>query len=93
MFFFYKKLPSAIQTRVWMAAHAERKKLKTQTKKSGGVNVQRDTMENIVMVRNSEGLVSHILYTATPSPPPRRFIFLGEGECLSNPSEKSLFQF
>ena len=27
----------------------------TQTKKSGGVNVQRDTMENIVMVRNSGG--------------------------------------
>ena len=38
----------------------------TQTKKSGGVNVQRDTMENIVMVRNSEGLVYHILCTAAP---------------------------
>ena len=61
-----------------MAAHAERKKPKTQTKKSGGVNVQRDTMENIVMVRNSEGLVSHILCTAASSPPLRRF-FLGEG--------------
>lgn len=61
-----------------MAARAERKKPKTQTKKSGGVNVQRDTMENIVMVRNSEGLVSHILCTAAPSPPLRRF-FLGEG--------------
>ena len=62
-----------------MAAHAERKKPKTQTKKSGGVNVQRDTMENIVMVRNSEGLVSHILCTAAPSPPLRRSFFGGEG--------------
>ena len=51
----------------------------TQTKKSGGVNVQRDTMENIVMVRNSEGLVYHILCTAAPSPPPRRFFFFGRG--------------
>ena len=95
--FFYKKIPSAIQTRVWMAAYAERKKPTTLTKKSGGVNVQRDTMENIVMVRNSEGLVSHILCIAAPSPPLRRF-FWGEGrvhlyKCLSNPSEKSLFQF
>ena len=73
----------------------------TQTKKSGGVNVQGDTMENIVMVSNSEGLVSHILSTAAPSPPRRRFFFfffLGGGrvrlyKCLSNPSEKSLFQF
>ena len=62
-----------------MAAHAERKKPMTQTKKSGGVNVQRDTMENIVMVRNSEGLVYHILCTAAPSPPPRRFFFFGRG--------------
>ena len=77
--FLYKKVPSAIQTRVWMAAHAERKKPMTQTKKSGGVNVQRDTMENIVMVRNSEGLVYHILCTAAPSPPPRRFCFFGRG--------------
>lgn len=87
-----------------MAAHAERKKQKTQTKKSGGVNVQRDTMENIVMVRNSEGLVSHILCTAAPSPPPRRFFFEGRGrgeygytqtKCLNNLSEKifSVFQF
>ena len=70
----------------------------TQTKRSGGVNVQGDTMENIVMVSNSEGLVSHILSTAAPSPPRRRFFFFWGGrvrlyKCLSNPSEKSLFQF
>ena len=102
--FLYQEVPSAIQTRVWMAAHAERKKPMTQTKKSGGVNVQRDTMENIVMVRNSEGLVYHILCTAAPSPPPRRFFFFGRGgrdrgcgytqtKCLSNPSEKIFFSF
>jgi len=81
-----------------MAARAERKKPMTQTKKSGGVNVPGDTMENIVMVSSGEGLVSHILCTAAPSPPLRRFFLGGRGgcthiKCLSNPSEKSLFQF
>ena len=73
----------------------------TPTKKSGGVNVLGDTMENIVMVSSGEGLFPHIfLYTAAPSPPPRRFFLGGWGgygytqtKCLSNPSEKSLFQF
>ena len=83
-----------------MAAHAERKKPKTQTKKSGGVNVQRDTMENIVMVRNSEGLVSHILCTAASSPPPHLFSFWVERGAVIHrlsvsviPWKKSLFQF
>lgn len=65
-----------------MAARAERKKPMTQTKKSGGVNVQGDTMENIVMVRSGEDLFPHILlYTASPSPPPRRF-FWGVGKSM-----------
>ena len=64
-----------------MAAHAERKRPVTQTKKSGGVNAQGDTMENTVMVSSGEGLFPHILlYTAAPSPPPRRFFFFGGGE-------------
>ena len=54
----------------------------TQTKKSGGVNAQGDTMENTVMVSSGEGLFPYILlYTAAPSPPPRRFFFGGGGEC------------
>lgn len=54
----------------------------TQTKKSGGVNAQGDTMENTVMVSSGEGLFPHILlYTAAPSPPPRRFFFRGRGVC------------
>ena len=52
----------------------------TQTKKSGGVNAQGDTMENTVMVSSGEGLFPYILlYTAAPSPPPRRFFFCGGG--------------
>lgn len=55
----------------------------TQTKKSGGVNAQGDTMENTVMVSSGEGLFPHILlYTAAPSPPPRPFFFWGgRGVC------------
>lgn len=54
----------------------------TQTKKSGGVNAQGDTMENTVMVSSGEGLFPHILlYTAAPSPPPRRFFLGGRGVC------------